>query len=129
MEIIFELFFEFFGEIILQIVFQLFAEFGLQSLQAPFQKAPNPFLAGAGYAVFGALAGALSLWAFPASFIVSYGARVASLALTPFAAGASMTAMGAWRRKRGQDLIRLDRFGYGYVFALAMALVRFLFTQ
>lgn len=129
MEIIFEILFEFFGEIILQIVFQVFAEFGLQSLKAPFQKASNPYLAGIGYAVFGAIAGALSLWAFPVLLLNSYGARVASLALTPFAAGASSTAIGAWRRRRDQELVRLDRFAYGYVFALAMALVRFLFGQ
>jgi hypothetical protein len=36
-----------------------------------------------------------------------------------------MALLGAWRARRGQDLIRLDRFAYGYLFALAMAAMRF----
>jgi hypothetical protein len=55
--------------------------------------------------------------------------RVANLVLTPLAAGLMMSLMGAWRRRRGDDLIRLDRFSYGVLFALAMALVRFFFAS
>ena len=36
--------------------------------------------------------------------------------------------MGKWRTRRGDMLVRLDRFGYGYIFALAMGAVRFAFT-
>jgi hypothetical protein len=36
-----------------------------------------------------------------------------------------MCLVGAWRLRREQELVRLDRFAYGYLFALAMALVRF----
>jgi hypothetical protein len=39
-----------------------------------------------------------------------------------------MTALGAWRSGRGQELMRLDRFLYGYCFALAVAAVRFQFA-
>jgi hypothetical protein len=45
----------------------------------------------------------------------------------PGRAGLAMMARGAWRRRRDQELIRLDKFAYGYLFALAMALVRFNF--
>ena len=38
-----------------------------------------------------------------------------------------MAGIGAWRRRRDQELIRLDRFAYGYLFALAMAAIRFAF--
>jgi hypothetical protein len=36
-----------------------------------------------------------------------------------------MALIGIWRDRRGQEPIRLDRFAYGYLFALSLALVRF----
>ncbi len=40
-----------------------------------------------------------------------------------------MVALGARRAKRGEPLLRIDRFSYGYLFALSLALVRFNFAQ
>ena len=127
MEIIFELLFQFLGEVFLQIVVEALAELGLYSVREPFRKPPNPWLAAIGYAIIGAIAGVLSLWAFPVLFIASHSAQIVSLVLTPVVAGLSMVALGAWRHRRGQDTIRLDKFAYGYLFALAMAVVRFTF--
>jgi hypothetical protein len=36
-----------------------------------------------------------------------------------------MVAFGAWRARRGESVMRIDRFSYGYFFALALAVVRF----
>jgi hypothetical protein len=127
MEILFELLFEFLAEVLLQVVFEVLAEVGLQTLREPFRKVPNPWLASVGYAVFGAVAGGLSLLVFPSLFMASHSARLANLLLAPVAAGAVMAAVGAWRRRRDQELIRLDKFAYGFLFALAMAAVRFSF--
>ncbi len=127
MDILFEVLFQFLGELLLQIVLEILFELGLQSIAAPFRRKPNPLLAAIGYALFGVIAGALSLAVFPTLFIVSHSGRLASLALTPFLAGSAMVAIGAWRRSRNQELIRLDRFAYGYLFAAAMALMRFNF--
>ena len=127
MEILFEVLFQFLGELLLQIVLEILFELGLQSIAAPFRRKPNPWLAAVGYALFGAIAGALSLWAFPALFITSHSGRLASSAITPVLAGSAMVVIGAWRRSRDQELIRLDRFAYGYIFALAMALMRLYF--
>ena len=80
-----------------------------------------------GYVLFSAAARGLSLWAIPALFISSHAGRVANLVVTPFIAGGCMVAIGAWRRRRAQELILLDRFAYGYLFALVMALVRLRF--
>ena len=129
MEVLFEILLRFVGEMLLQIVFEVLAELGLQSLQEPFRRRPNPWFAAIGYAVFGAISGALSLWIFPVLFIAFRSAQIVSLVLTPIAAGAVMAAIGAWRRRRDQELIRLDRFAYGYLFALAMAVVRFAFGR
>lgn len=104
-------------------------ELGFHSLAEPFRKSPNPWLAALGYAIFGALAGGLSLLVFPAHLTPAGLPRLANLLLTPLAVGLCMSAMGAWRSKRGDILLRIDRFSYGYLFALTMALVRFQFAH
>nr|WP_205905212.1 hypothetical protein [Collimonas pratensis] len=109
----------------MQVVFEILIEFGLHAFVEPFRRPPNPWFAGTGYAIFGVIAGGLSLWAFPALFIQAKSMQLVNLALTPVLAGIAMTAIGAWRLRRNQSLIRLDRFAYGYLFALSMALVRF----
>ncbi len=43
----------------------------------------------------------------------------------PTETGVAMAVIGSLRRRRGQRLVRLDRFGYAYVFALMMALARY----
>ena len=127
MEFIFELLFEIFGELLLQIVFELLAEFGWRVASAPFRKSPHPLAAGVGYAVFGALAGAISLWMFPRLFIGSHTGRIANVIVTPILSGAAMAALGAWRRRNDRDTVLLDRFAYAFIFAMAMALVRLRF--
>lgn len=61
---------------------------------------------------------------FPAHFLDSSAARYVNLLLTPIGAGIAMALVGAWRRRREQPLIGLDKFAYGWLFALAMACVR-----
>lgn len=129
MEFIFELLFQFFGEFLLQIIFEVLGEVGLHSVREPFKKTPNPWFAGIGYILFGSIAGAISLWIFPHLFILSHSAQIAGLAITPFLSGAAMVAIGAWRRSRDQEIIRLDKFAYGYLFALSMAFIRYSFGQ
>ena len=127
MEFLFELLFEFIGELVLQVVAEVLFEIGLHSLAAPFKRTPNPYLATIGYVLFGAVAGGLSLWAFPTLFIGSHAGRIANAVVTPIISGGCMAAIGAWRRRRDQELVLLDRFAYGYLFALVMALVRLRF--
>ena len=115
------------GEALLQIFGELLFELGWRSVTAPFQKEPHPVLASFGYPLLGAAVGALSLWPFPALFVHSHAGRIANALVTPVLAGASMAAIGAWRRRRGQRVLLIDRFAYGYLFALAMALVRLKF--
>ena len=129
MEIIFEFLFSFLGEFVLQVLGEVFIEVGLHSLAEPFRKEPKPWLAAVGYMVFGAVIGGLSLLVFPHYLVASKGLRVANAALSPIAAGLSMAIMGKWRARRGQAVLRIDKFAYGYVFALAFGLVRFWFAH
>lgn len=120
---------QFFAELLLQLVFEVLAEFGLRSLSEPFRKPPNPWVAALGYAIFGATAGGISLYVLPDSLIHGETWRLANLIVTPVMAGLAMAALGAWRSRRGQQTIRIDRFSYGYLFALCMAVVRFFLAQ
>lgn len=37
--------------------------------------------------------------------------------------------VGHWRARRGHDVLRIDRFAYGYLFALFLALVRYVYAH
>ena len=124
-----EFLFQIIGEIVLQIVFEVLAELGLHSLAEPFRRPPNPWLAALGYSLLGASAGGLSLLAFPSHLVDSHGVQIANLIITPIAVGLVMCAMGAWRARREEPLLRIDKFAYGYLFAVSLALVRYAFAQ
>ena len=113
------------GELILQVLF----EAGARGLVSVFKReqAIHPFFSACGAVLMGALAGGLSLWIIPHLFVVSPAARIINLVVTPLACGAAMATMGMLRDKRGAPTILLDRFAHGYLFALAMAGVRFAF--
>lgn len=124
-----ELLVEVFGELLLQLLFEALAEIGLHVFRKPGGDAnPSAWLRAAGYVLLGLLAGGLSLWLHPQSFIHSTAGRLGNLLLAPVAVGLGMSILGAWRRQRGQQTLGLDHFAYGYVFALAMSLVRFFGT-
>jgi hypothetical protein len=120
---------EFLIELLLELLIQVFGgvlfELGLRTLAAPFSKESNPWLAAVGYALLGAICGGVSLWPFPEHMVAHPAWRLINLGITPVAAGLSMSLLGAWRAKHGQDLIRIDRFSYGYLFAMGLGLVRF----
>lgn len=120
----FEFLFELIGELLLQIVVEILGELGFRAMGEPFRKQRHPWLLGAGYALLGAVAGVLSLGVFP-DYLVAPPFRIANLIVTPLLVGLMMSALGAWRAQQGLFLLRWDRFIYGYVFALAFALIRY----
>lgn len=122
-----EFIFEVVGEFLLQVLGEALVELGFHSLGEPFRRPPNPWLASLGYTLFGAILGGLSLLAFPDN-LVPEAFRIANLVLTPLAVGCVMAAMGAWRARRGEPVLRIDKFAYGYLFALSLAIVRFFFA-
>ena len=71
----------------------------------------------------------ISLWLFSDLFIEKGWTRWLNVVLTPLAASAAMSAIGAWRRHRDMGVIRLDSVSYGYCFAQAMAVVRFVWGE
>jgi hypothetical protein len=135
MEILFEILFQIFFEFILEIVAEVLMELGLHSIGQVFhgRRTRNPVFAFIGYALLGVIVGALSLLIFPRPLMRSASFRGINLhgiglLISPVLAGLVMSAIGSLRRKRGMSVIRLDSFGYGFIFAFGMALIRFLFT-
>ena len=130
MEVLFELIFEIFGEVILQIVFEALAEVGIHLIRPKDRQGDAPSVGRLviGYPLIGAVAGALSLLLFPHSFTHTHPARIATLVLAPFVAAASMVLLGAARARQGQQLVSLDRFAYAYLFALGPGVIRFIFA-
>ncbi|MGD9367217.1 MAG: hypothetical protein PVH87_16075 [Desulfobacteraceae bacterium] len=118
---------EIFFELLAQAAFELLAEFGLRSLVEPLRrpKPIHPILATFGYAIYGAGAGALSLALLPDLFIKLRSLQIANLIITPVLCGVLMGVRGALRKKKEKDVIPLDSFLYGFVFAFAMAGVRY----
>ena len=131
MEILVELVLQILGEIILQLGSEVAIEGIWHKVRGLFRRI-HPFhavLAGLGYACLGAAVGSVSLWLFPEHFIKDQLLRILNLIAAPAIAGLVMSKIGAWRRQREQEPIRLDTFGYGFVFAIAMALVRFVWAK
>lgn len=124
-------FLQVFGEFLLQLFLEALVELGVRGAGSIYQKdrpAPTPLhpvLAGLGYAALGAALGALSLYFFPTSLVHAGWLRILNLVVVPVLAGLAMNALGNWRLRHDQKIIRLDRFGYAYLFALALAAVRF----
>lgn len=129
MEFLFGLIFQAVGEIVIQVLFEVLFEFGFHELSG--RRGPpqplHPLVAIVFYSAIGAIAGGLSLIAFPEMLISSQIGRNVNLLFTPLAVGLSMSLVGSWRRRRGDNVMRIDRFAYGYLFALVMAVVRFLY--
>lgn len=124
MEVLFEILIQYGGEILLQLLFETAAEAGLHSMGETLQRPKNPLVATIGFACWGLIAGSIGLRLFPHSAIVDPYWRRLSILVTPIVAGGAMAVIGSIRRRKGLRLVRLDRIGYAYIFALVMALVR-----
>ena len=130
MDIIAEAILGFILEFLIPVIGEFAFDFLLRSLGEPFmsRERRNPVVAGLGYLLIGLILGGVSLLIFPRSFVRSETFHGISLLITPVVSGLAMGALGRWREGRGETLLRLDSFVYGFVFAFAMALVRFVYT-
>jgi len=128
-EIIFEVLFSIFGELVLQLLAELLAEFGLHSLAETVhpRKERNPIVAFFGYALLGVIIGSLSLLIFPELLLNHKSHSIANIVITPILAGFVMMVVGIIKRRKHKTIIRLDSFSYGYIFALMMATTRYIF--
>ncbi len=128
MELIFEFIFQFVIEILLQAFMEMLVELGFRSTADTLKRPRNPALSTIGFVILGAIAGGVSLLILPHSPIQDPDFRTMNLFLTPVVVGLIMMLVGTIREKKGQNLVHLDKFGYAFVFAFAMALVRYIWA-
>lgn len=118
---------EFLVELLLQLVIEVLVELGFHGMghAGKPDAGPPAWIAAISYLVFGFLVGLLTLGFFPTLFVRAEWLQIANLVVTPLLVAGLMSLLGSWRRKRGQPLVRLDRFAYAYAFALMVSVVRF----
>jgi hypothetical protein len=116
---------EILAEVIIQLFGEMLLELGFHSMASVFERKRSPTMIFFGYCLWGAILGGISLWLFPVSFVKTPEVKIINLIITPIAVGGAMVLIGKWRTHKGQDLIPLNKFFYGFIFALSMALVRY----
>lgn len=122
-------------ESLLEAVFEflsaVLADVILRSLGELFEppETQNSLLAIIGHAVFGLALGGLSLIFVPYRLVHPSKIHGASLIISPVITGALLSWTGALLRKRDKKAMQIESFGYGFVFAFGIALVRFLFAR
>ena len=125
-------------EIIIGMLFEmlcyLFVEGALEViiriLTRPFSThSEHPVILICGYFLLGLFVGGMSLLIFPHAFITETTFRYINLVLIPIFVALIMMTVGKLLAKKGKKLTSLDHFNYAFVFAFAMALVRFIFAK
>ena len=118
-------------EVIAQIVFELATAFGWESLKHSVrrERRASPLLAATGHLLMGVSAGFVSLLIFGRRLASPGPVPGFSLVLSPIGTGLVMHWAGEFWRGRGWDRPVLFSFRAGAIFALGMALVRFVYFQ
>ncbi len=128
MEIVFEFIFQFVIEVLLQALAEMLVELGYRSVADTLRRPRNPVLSTIGFVIVGAVAGGVSLLILPHSPIQEPIFRTINLFATPTLLGLMMMSVGKLRQTKGQELVHIDKFGYAFVFAFIMGLVRFIWA-
>lgn len=148
---IFFIILDLFGEVLINVGFEYLAEVGGHKVKKarkkrngqkmpeasneaavdlrPAEESGEVFFAVIGYMFLGLLLGGLSLIVFPKSFIQDPDMRLVYLFVAPIISGLAMAMMGKVRDRRGEERIKLDNFVFGFLFALAMTGIRYVFAR
>lgn len=126
-------------EVVLEIVLEAAFEFAANFLGALILRGiaeifntsefKNPLVACVGYVFLGGLAGGLSLFFFPHPLVHPSRVPGLSVIISPILAGFGMSLVGSTLRKRNNNVMQIESFGYGFAFAFGMALVRFFYVK
>ena len=121
---------EFLGEIILQAILEFFVLFFELFIYNQTSKKNKRIISAIWlYLLLGILLGFLSTMIFPEHFIKDLNYQKVNLVLTPLLLAISMSLIGKMRKKTEKRVVNLNSFSYSYVFALSLALVRYVATQ
>jgi hypothetical protein len=121
-ELLFEVFFQVVVEAILALI--------VRSMRDVFEKPSviGPILAAVGYLFLGIIFGIASLHLLPHPIFHPSKFHGISLVISPIFTGLAMSQVGSMLRRHGKQAVRIESFGYGFTFALGMALIRFIFA-
>jgi hypothetical protein len=119
--------FELLLEVLLEVVAGAFTDVAVRSTRIAIKKSKSisPIFAVALYLSLGAACGYVSLLIFPHPLLHPSRMHGISLILSPVLTGLIMSQVGLVRRRKGKDSVRIESFSYGFLFALAFALIRF----
>jgi hypothetical protein len=132
-EFLFELllvFAELFLEIFLEVAATTLFDLALRAIAKVFDtlRFANPVVASIGYTLLGTLAGGLSVFIVPHPLVHPSRLHGINLLVSPIVTGFVMSLFGSVLRRQGGKVTRIESFGYGFVFAFGMALIRYLFV-
>jgi hypothetical protein len=125
-------------ELLFDVLLQVIFEEGVATVSrtgrlfrlAPFIRATlsraNPPLKILKFTILGVVLGLLSLLIFPRPLVHPSRLHGVSLLISPVISGLIMSFVGRVVRRRGKAPVQIESFTYGFTFALAMALIRFL---
>ena len=120
--------------LVLQLVLEVFGEALLEVGLAGIKEAlgrenRSPVLATIGYFFLGSIVGGISMLVWPQRVFRSGPVPGLSLVISPLAGATAMEAWGRLRRKSGHAITNLATFYGGGAFALALAIVRFVWAR
>lgn len=122
MEFIFELLFQFLAEVF----FQALAELPFEWLR--FNKKESPGLFSFSLSTFfGIAVGVISIFVLKEHFITNTTFRIVNLILTPILIGKMFVMLHGKRNHKEDKLYLFSSFWNAYVFALSIAVIRFIF--
>ena len=122
-ELLFEAFLQFLAGVLLDLSDRVL---GRELDEAAFK---NTLFSTLGYGLLGVSMGWLSLLFFPQHIVRHSYIPGISLLLSPLMTGFMMSFIGSALRRRDKKVTRIESFGYGFAFALGMALIRFFFVK
>lgn len=123
------------GELLLEVFFQVVVEaivaLVARSVRNVLEEsnAINPLLAAAGYFLLGLAFGITSLRVYPHPLFHPSKFHGISLVISPFITGLVMSQVGTVLRRKGKQAVRIESFGYGFTFALGLAIIRFIYVK
>ena len=132
MEIIFEIIFQLIFEVVFQTIAQLLIEVGLGRFVVWLKTKVegDRVLLGTLYFLFGLILGGFSQFLFPEPIIKNYVVKALYFILSPILIGLSLCFF-SWvinGKSLGDKFFKIEKFAFGFIFAVAFSLTRFYFN-
>jgi len=122
---------EILGEVLLEAFSGIFADFFLRALRKFYRTTrliPSVLLVVYCF-LFGAIFGLVSVLILPHQIAPHTRFHGVNLLISPVIVGLIMSLVGLSNRRRNRRTVQIESFGYGFVFAFGIAIVRLFLAQ